>query len=201
MAVEQINLHAHRQEALVSQRLLGTLGMLGGPMLLAEGLYRQFTHMPDNYDNQLVGVLGVMYIGGWMCSTVGMRRLRVTGNGATSAAVFVIQLTGLFLAALWSIQAIVHLPGLTESPLFGIADVAWPFSHVLMLVVGMLVLKAKVWRGWLKFVPLLCGAGLPLFFAASAIGARVAGSFLFFSLTAIGFILLGYAVRNSNLSK
>lgn len=175
--------------------------MLGGPMLLAEGLYRQFTHMPDNYDNQLVGVLGVMYIGGWICSTIGMRRLRATGNGATSAVVFVIQLTGLFLAALWSMQAIVHLPGLTESPLFGIADIAWPFSHVLMLVVGVLVLRAKAWSGWRRFMPLLCGAGLPLFFAASATGARMAGAFIFFSLTAIGFIALGYAVRTSNLSQ
>jgi len=108
MAAEEINIPLHRQETFFSLRLLGTCGMLGAPMMLLEGLYRHLAHVGDNQINQFVGVLGFIYIGGWVCSSIGMRRLRVTGNSIWSAAVFTVQMAGLLLAGLWSIQEIVH---------------------------------------------------------------------------------------------
>ena len=70
----------HSGRAPFNLRLLGTIGMIAAPMLMMETLYRMAAHIPDEQNNRLVGVLGTIYITGWMASAIGMRRLRVTGK-------------------------------------------------------------------------------------------------------------------------
>ncbi|HEV7860573.1 MAG TPA: hypothetical protein VGO91_18285 [Pyrinomonadaceae bacterium] len=197
MAVEEINIPFHRQGTFLSLRLLGACGMIGAPMMLVEGLYRYLAHMADNQNNQIDGVLGLIYIGGWMCSAIGMRRLRVTGSGIWGMSVSAVQMVGLLLAGLWSMQEIVHFNALAGSELFSITDAAWPLSHLFMLVVGGFVLGAGVWHGWRRVPAFLCGLALLAFFIASAVGVREVGLVLFPVMTMIGFMSLGYAVRTS----
>jgi hypothetical protein len=186
-----------RDESAGTPRLLGTIGMLCAPMLLLESLYRIAAQLPDNQNNRLVGVLGTLYIAGWMASTVGMRRLRVTGRGFWSRLVFVIQMAGLMLALLWSVQEIFRSGTAIDNTIYAVIDMSWPLSHLFMLVVGAFVIKAGVWRGWRMIAPFLCGLALPLFFAASAAGARTFGLVIFPATVTIGFIMLGYAVRTA----
>jgi hypothetical protein len=63
-----------------------------------------------------------------------------------------------------------------------------------MLVVGVLVRKAGVWRGWRLLAPFICGLALPLFILARLLGLE--SVYPFFIMTAVGFTLLGLAVRD-----
>ena len=198
MAVNQINLQISEREAPSSYRTLGTIAMLAAPMMLVEVILFGLLYPEASRNNQLVGVLEVIYIGGWMCSAIAMRRLRVTGDGLLAQVVFIVQLTGLLLAAAFAVNDLFNANPDTNTLFFRVTDAAWPLSHVFMLVVGGLVMYAKRWRGWQRFAPLLCGLALPSFFVAGALGLREAGGFLFGLFTALGFMLLGAAVRASS---
>jgi hypothetical protein len=121
-----------------------------------------------------------------------MRRLRATGRGRGARVLFAVQLVGLLLAMTQQPQ-----DQLGRHPLGGAfytaSDLAWPLSHLLMLVVFAAVWRAGVWTGWRRWTPLACGLALPLTFAAA--GSGVAPPGLVFSVaTAASFLALGLAV-------
>lgn len=192
MVTERIELPAAARGTSQGPRLLGTIGVFGAPMLLLSGLI--YSLGPEGGAWALVAsVLGMLYLIGWAASAAGMRRLKVAGR--LSGAVFAVQLVGLSLALIFNVLEVARAN--PETLFFRITDLAWPVSHLFMLVVGTLVLAARVWRGWRSWAPLLCGLALPIFFGARPLlGGQVAG-LLFGVLTAVAFTLLGYAVRTS----
>jgi hypothetical protein len=123
----------------------------------------------------------------------------VTGDGVLSKLVYVLQLVGLSLADWWSVKAAMGLPFVQNSRLDWISDLAWPLSHLFMLVVAGMVIKAGAWRGWRRFAPLVCGLMVPVFFLMNASGARGVGLILGGIFSAVGFVSLGYAVRTEPL--
>jgi hypothetical protein len=169
--------------------------MIGAPFLCLEFILVGLALDGSKPLNQLVGVLELIYLGGWLASAAGLRQLRVTGEGAVGRVIFIIQRIGLTLAALFTIQGIVQTNPDTNSVFFKVTDAAWPLSHLFMLVVGAFVLKARVWRGWRKVTPILCGLALPALFAANAIFGSKVGGVVFGLSTTATFMLLGYAVR------
>jgi hypothetical protein len=179
-------------------RLLGTLGMISAPMMAAVGIYHYFGQVPLGQSTQAEGVLGIIYIAGWMCTAAGMRWLGVTGTGTASTAAFLMQMVGLALAAAFSLQEIFRFGFLEGSTLSNVTDAAWPLSHLFMLAIGGLVVRAGIWKGWRRLAPFVCGLALPTFFISMAVGVPAAGFVLFPVLTAIGFSMLGYAVRTGN---
>jgi hypothetical protein len=195
MSTNDLVMPAPRKDVLVTNRLLGTLGMLASPMMLAEMLTFGFK---QHGSNQVIGVLGVIYTGGWICSAVGMRRSRVTGDGALSKGVFVLQLFGLLLAFLWSLQEIISSGIDTSGVFYRVTDAAWPLSHLLMLVIGILNLRAGVWEGWRRFAPLLVGLALPAAIAAAVVGGEAGMGITFAAMTTAGFFALGYSVRTES---
>lgn len=192
MSTNGLVMPAPRDGVLVTNRFLGTLGMLAAPMMLAEMLLFGFT---QHGSNRVIGVLGAIYIAGWACSAVGMRRSRVYGDGALSKGVFVVQLAGLLLAFLWSLQEVFHSGADRGGLFYGVTDAAWPLSHLFMVFIGVLTVKAKVWRGPRRFAPLLAGLALPVAVAAAAVAGRGAMGIAFGVMTAAGFLALGYALR------
>jgi hypothetical protein len=198
MVAGQSSLAVNREKAFVSLRLLGTLGMIGSPMLLIEGILYGLLAAEANRNNQVVGVLEIIYLGGWACSMIGMHRLRALGESLPGKVVFVVQLTGLMLAAAFAVGDIVSPNRDQGTLLFRVTDAAWPLSHLFMLVLGGFLIYAGAWRGWRRFAPLLCGLALPLFFAMGALVGREAGGLLFGIATMSAFMLLGQAVRTAH---
>ncbi|HKQ52293.1 MAG TPA: hypothetical protein VJT74_08000 [Pyrinomonadaceae bacterium] len=189
MVTERIELPA-TQNSYLTPRLLGTVGMVCAPMLFVSGfLYA----LGDGTAALAASALGMLYLVGWAASAAGMRQLRVAGR--LSGAVFAVQLVGLSLALVFNV---LEMAGANPDTLFfRVTDMAWPVSHLFMLVVGALVLTARVWRGWRSWTPWLCGLALPVFFGARPLLGGEVGGFIFGVLTAIAFTLLGYAVRTS----
>ncbi|MBV9224395.1 MAG: hypothetical protein JOY85_10230, partial [Acidobacteriaceae bacterium] len=79
----------------------------------------------------------------------------------------------------------------TLSGLFGLADLAWPLSHLLMCAAGMAILTARCWTGYRACLPFLCGLAVPVLVALQHMVGKETGRIAFGLLTTIGFGMLG----------
>jgi hypothetical protein len=142
-------------------RLLGVIGILGAPGLLIDASIRHA--LGDTGEGVIASssIVGLIYIVGWAASMIGLRRLRLTGEGALAKGVFWMQMMGLALAAGQQIMELIGTPALLHSRFFGICDAAWPLSHLFMLVVGGMVLATARVHGAARFATLGCGLALP----------------------------------------
>lgn len=179
-------------------KLLGIIAMIASPMMLVEFILRYTVGLPGGEFGKFEAVLGLVYLLGFLSSALGLRLLRVTGRGTTGGVLFSIQVVGVLLAAGQNILQLSGHPDL-KSTLFQIGDVAWPLSHVFLLVIGAAVLMAKVWAGWQRFVPLLCGLALPLAMGLGTFGGEKAFGLAFAVFTTTFFGLLGYAIATARL--
>jgi hypothetical protein len=180
----------------VSPRVLGTVGMLASPMVSLQGPLTAL--LGEAGSTFRMGLCSLLYVLGWLCSTLGLRMLRATGDGLLARVVFYVQLVGLGLATLWAAQYVVN-PGLQErTGLIQVTDAAWPLSHIFMLVVGGLVIAAKRFHGWRRLPFFLCGLAVPVHIVLSGLGAPGPAMSLGFPLfSTLGFFLLGLSVRTA----
>ena len=88
--------------------------------------------------------------------------------------------------------AVPHWRG--ASIVFLFTDIAYPFSHVLMVIVGVAIWRARVWSGWRLLPAFLVGFALPSFFTAMALIGRDRGGWFFFIGVTAGWFLLGLSV-------
>jgi len=174
----------------MNDRILGTIAMICAPALLIEVLLMR------GQENALIsGIVGMVFMAGWICSNTGMRRMQAAGTSKWGRAVLLIQLAGLIMAFMSDFFEATGL--LANSIIFNITDRAWPLSLLWMLVVGITVLVAKRLRGWQRFVPLLCGLALPPGVIADIAFGDHPG-FVFCGLAALFWCLLGYVVRGGS---
>lgn len=185
---------AAKRRSRLSTRFLGTLGMIASPMLFLMGLFYGFGELPSN---RVTGLMGLVFVLGWICSAIGIRLTGATGAGAAGKILFCLQFIGLLLAASQQIQDIIFEHPEDNGWIYFIADMAWPLSMLLMLVIGCFILKARVWRGWRRWPALLCGLALPTFIVVSVAYRRELGGFLFGVITTAGFMMLGSVVHTS----
>jgi hypothetical protein len=130
-----------------------------------------------------------------------MRKLKVTGEGTASKIVFIIQIIGLILAFLFNVQALFGVTFATGGTFWRITDIAYPFSHVFMIVVGILILWAGVWKGLARIAPLFVGLMLPMFFVFTLMGTNQLGAVITTGFAAIGFFIIAFTVRNGKSDK
>ncbi len=175
-------------------RLLGAVALVGSPMLLLQYVaWRLAGTAAPGPESRVAQLEFLLYIWGFAASAIGLRRLRVTGRGRGAATITAIQGVGLLLA---SCQPLLDLTvGRARGGAFYVAtDVAWPASHVFMLVVGGAALRAGVWRGWRRWTPLACGLAFPLMAAGAAAFGREAMGAVFGPATALAFGALAVAL-------
>lgn len=173
--------------------------MVASPMMLIEFIFRHTVGLPGGEFGKVEGVFGIVYLVGFFCSSLGLRLLRVTGRGTIAVLLFGIQILGISLAARQNVLQLVGRAD-TNSKLFQVADAAWPLSHIFLIVIGIAVLRAKVWLDWRKFVPLLCGFALPVAMIAGAVAGPEALGLVFGVLTSAFFMLLSYAIVTADRS-
>jgi hypothetical protein len=108
--------------------------------------------------------------------------------------VFVIQITLLSCALLYSVMEVFGYSYQNGGLIFAIADAGYPLSHLFMNVVGIFVVRAKIWRGLPKFAPFTVGIALPVTMALFAIGyINIAGVF-FGIMTTVGLGAIAFTI-------
>ncbi len=176
----------------MNNRLLGTIAMICAPALLIEALLLR------GQENALItGIASMVFMAGWICSNIGMWRMRATGTGKWGRTVLLIQLIGLLLAFLFGLFEATGLFG-RESIVFNVTDAPWPLSMLWMIVVGITVIVAKRLSGWQRFVPLLCPLWLLIAAILSIAFGDTAGVIVGFGYAAVLWALLGYVVVRSD---
>ena len=178
----------------MSNKLLGIVALIGAPFLAIN----TYIHVPDpaahvyNTDS-LSGFLDLLYISGWLCSIIGLRRLGATGNDRFGRTIILVSLGTLILADIWNVYEMV-LPN-HDTLLYHILDMFWPISNVVMIGVGIAVIRAGKLTGWKRYIPLACGLWLPVTMMLWV--TKDAAFFLSNAYTAIAWTLLAFVVMTS----
>lgn len=176
--------------------LLGTIGMIFSPMLFVSLMIdTSFADIPHRA--QISSAFQLLYLSGWMCSAVGIRVQRATGKGI-GGIIFVVQIAGLLLAMGLNFIEISQSNPDGTGLIYHVTDAAWPLSHLFILVVGVAVMRAKVWRGLRRLTPFVCGSALLLMIPFALLLGQTKSAPVFGLLTTIGFMSLAYAVKTSS---
>ena len=193
MSVQEMVLQDSGSGALPTNRILGVVGMILSPMLfLASFFYAPQLDQPNPLQFW-ANLGGFLYLLGAIASATAVRNLRVTGTGRGAAVLYIVQMIGLFLAMGFDVLEYAA-PPLRETWLFFITDMAYPFSHLLMIIVGVAIVRAGVWRGWRRIPAFLVGLALPSFIGLSLAFGRENTGFIFPLMVTAGFFTLGLAV-------
>ncbi len=178
----------------INNKILGILAMIGAPMLFVEAIVHFYVPDANGFSLRGCAFLEFVYIFGWMAGACGMRRLRLTGSGKAAKILFWVQITGLILASLLNVQDILQITVKQSGVFYYITDAAYPFSHLLMLIIGGFMIKAKIWRGFRLAAPFLVGFALPIFFGLSATFGFEKAVLAFPLITTLGFLIIGFSL-------
>lgn len=108
----------------------------------------------------LSGFFCLIFMTGWMCSTIVLKRTLAAGTRPFGVFIVNAQLFTLSLANIWNVWEIVA-PG-SSSALYFVLDFFWPLSQAVLIAIGVTVVAAGRVSGWGRWVPLLAGLWFPL---------------------------------------
>ena len=182
----------------MNNRTLGIIAMAGAPFLLIDtitGGFNPYSH------SSLTGLFGLIYMAGWMCSLVALKRSGAYGEGKWSKIIYTLQMVLLVLANGWNTYELVQ-PG-ADTTLYYILDACWPLSNTCMLITGITIARKGVLQGWKRYMPLLVGLWLPIGFLLWALfGSRTTAMLLWVNIySAVTWALMGYSVFTSPVRK
>jgi len=166
----------------MNSRLLGILCMLGGAAVIIGALvWGEFANTPGI-------IAGILWALGSIAGLVGLIQLGALGDSPLSRALGLVPIIGFGLLAVGSV---LQLAGIVDdqSTFFG---VGWVVQMAGMLLVGILTIAARRWRGWRRFVPLLTIVLVPVFFALSRLDIPAFAAVFYGA-----YVLLGYAVATA----
>jgi hypothetical protein len=175
-------------------RTLGMVTMATSPLMLVEYILAASGHLPGGEFGRADAIIGLVYLGGFLSAVIALNRLQVTGDRGWKRIYSWLQVGLLFMAAQQQVMEISRTD--TSSKLFGIADAAWPLSHISMCGTGVAIVLAQRWRGYRAVLPFLCGLAVPALIAVQTFAGKEAGRVVFAVLVSAGFGLLGQAVRS-----
>jgi hypothetical protein len=180
-----------------TNKLLGTIAMLAAPFLF---LQMAVGNKDNDYNTSLSGFFDLIYMIGWMCSTIGLLRLQATGSKKSGNALLQVQLAFLCLANLWNIWVI--FDPTNKSSLFFVLDMFWPLSNLCLLVVGIVTAVTGKLRGWRRYVVLITGMWLPVALSSLMIfGRNNTSLFIGGIYSTIAWFTLGWMIYTSHTAE
>ena len=174
-------------------RHLGILALIGALWLLIGPYVEQ--RIPGLSDSWFTGVWGILFISGWICSAIGLRRLRATGSTAFGKVVLGALIVFLAIADLSNvIQIVVERD---KPSYFMFFDVFWPLSNITMLIVGIIVIVVKGLPGWKRYIPFATGLWFPLAMLSLSVEDRFVSLFLGGIYSALAWGLLAVVIMTT----
>lgn len=147
----------------MNTRLLGTVCMVGALAVIVDGVRLTLTGTPSaQFGDRLTGLAFVLYGIGGICGIVGLLKLNALGMKVTARAMGFLPMIGFAAFILGDGLRAADLTT-ADAPITNVlTSVAWITLLTGMLVVGILTIAAKSWRGWRRFVPLLTVMIIPI---------------------------------------
>ena len=174
----------------MSNQLLGILALIGSPWLFI-GTYLE-ERMPHLSDSWFTGVWGLLFISGWICAAIALKRLSATGRGAFGKTILLILLISLSIA---NVSNVIQIIVERDKPSYFIFfDLFWPLSNLVMLIVGIMVLAIKGLPGWKRYIPIATGLWFPLAMLFSFAGISILSFFFGGIFSALAWGLLAIVI-------
>lgn len=192
MAINELSLPLIQSKSL-TERLLGIGAIIGAPMLLLQFFFGVVWKNTGNENySPTIAMLGILYIGGWICGAIEMFRQKVYGENLGAKIVFALQMIFLSLAFMFSVQETLGINYKNGGgTFFFLCDMGYPASHLFMFIVGIMIIRARNWKGFTKYAPFLVALALPLTIATGWFLGMIGGMLLFGGLTMTGLGIIG----------
>jgi hypothetical protein len=177
----------------LTNKYLGAIGMVAAPFLFLQMIAG---NDGNDYNTSLGGFFDLIYMFGWMCSIVGLHRLKFINSRRCADVLFQVQLGFLFLANIWN--AWVIFDPANKSNLFFVLDMCWPLSNLCLLAIGIpIAINGKI-SHWKRYIVLIAGLWLPVAFSFIMIFGRNNFSLIVGGVySTIAWFLLGWMVFTS----
>jgi hypothetical protein len=176
---------------LSNTRLLGIIAIIGSPWMFIDfinnGLYDRF------HSTSTSGIRNFIFMTGWICSVVGLYKLKAMGFKRWQKSVVIIQIVLLCLADSWCIFQI-FAPD-SPSLIFYVLNFSWLLAGFFMIITGIVIIRAKKLKGWKRYLPLLAGFWFPqtvliyLIDPNSLTGLIISGIYATVVFSLLGFVL------------
>lgn len=177
----------------ISLKWLGMIGMIGAPGLWIESSFYDSLH---HQNTSIGGVFDLLYMLGWICSIIGLLRLKAAGKKRVGAFILYTQIVLLAVANIWNVWEIIDPT--SNHPLYRLLDMFWPISNMFMLVTGTAVVFGKTLHGYQRFVPLAVGLWIVVTGAAfTFIHNDHVGFYIMNIYSTLAWFLLGFIVYQS----
>ena len=157
----------------MSNKFLGILALMGSPWLFI-GTYME-SRNPHLSDSWFTGVWGILFISGWICAAIVLKRIKVAGRGAFGRTILLLLLISLCVA---NVSNVIQIFIERDKPSYFILfDLFWPLSNVIMLIAGITVIAVKGLPGWERYIPLAAGLWFPFAMLSSFTGINILSFF------------------------
>jgi len=175
-------------------RLLGRLCIIASLIAAIDGVRLVLTghrDIPGFRDLDTIQFLTqIIWAAGVLCALIALIRLRVTGGNPIFRFLSYLPVVGYVALIIGLILGLAGLP-MANNPI-GIVRQLLAMGG--MLVVAILILAVRTWKGWRKFTPLLTILTIPL--GAMIVGVTGLDGW-FIVINAVATALLGYAVAST----
>jgi hypothetical protein len=172
----------------MSNRWLGVLLILGTLFVMVSG-FRVTEGLGDTFTMLAYLLWGI----GGVAGIIGLIRTNALGANVTARALGFIPLLGFATFVVSESMRLANLMTADDSLFLVLATIGWISMLVGMLVVGIITIAAKAWRGWRRYVPL---ATILLALVGMALG-QVVGTDIGGAISSAGFLLLGYVIATA----
>ena len=177
----------------MNTRFLGIAFLVGSLIVMLNG-FRTIPLGIKPYEDTLGAASYFLWGIGGVCGMLGLMRLNVLGSNTIARAAGFLPLFGFAAFVVGEGLRIVGFIN-TESALYNtLAGIAWIAVLGGMLVVGILTIAAKTWRGWQRFVPLMVSVMLPV---AIGIGSAIDNDYIGILLGWIPWLILGFLIATA----
>jgi hypothetical protein len=146
------------------------------------------------YTDTLGNVAYLLWGIGGVCGVIGLIRQNALGTNAIARAVGLLPLLGFVAFIVSSGLEVVGFFRLDDPLYMTLSGLAWMAVLAGMLVVGILTIAARTWRGWQRFVPLVAVVMFPVALGiAQTVGSLYIGAFFGYA----PWMLLGYVIATA----
>jgi hypothetical protein len=148
----------------------------------------------EPYTDTLGNVAYLLWGIGGVCGVIGLIRQNALGTNAIARAAGLLPLLGFVAFILSSGLEVGGFIRLDDSLYMTLSGVAWISMLAGMLIVGILSIAARTWRGWRRFIPLLAVVMFPVALGiAQTVGSLYVGAFFGYA----PWMLLGYVIATA----
>jgi hypothetical protein len=175
-------------------RWLG-IALLVGSLVVMLNQFRETAASGGNPASDILGSAAYVVWGiGGVCGILGLMQLSALGSNAVARALGFLPLLGFAGFVVADGLKALGLLDSSNALYMTVISVAWLAVLAGMLIVGILTIAAKTWKGWRRFLPLLTVVMLPISFAISA---AMDSPYLGAILGYLPWILLGYVIATT----